>query len=74
MIDDETANQACDILTTIILELAEDTADACFPAPCNGFQRRMRLAGLATAGRDISILATAGVVVLRRARAAFPPA
>ena len=48
-----------------ILHNAEANLDA---LPRNGFQQRMRFAGLVEAGRDVSALAQAAVVLLRRSR------
>ena len=74
MVDTDLAEQTSQLLATAILALVEGMAESCAPLPVNSFQRRMRLAALADAGRDISTLATAAVVMLRRSRMEFPPA
>ena len=74
MIDLETAALGTRALGVAIGQLLQDADVNSSDLPRNGFQQRMRFAGLADAGRDISALATAAVVLLRRSMSDREPA
>ena len=68
MIEPETAEVGTRILAAAIWQLLQDAQHYSTELPRNGFQQRMRFAGLAEVGRDLAALAAASVVMLRRSR------
>ena len=66
MIDEETANEGTRVLGSAICALLQDALANASGLPRNGFQRRMRFSGLAGVGHDLSALASAAEVLLKR--------
>ena len=68
MIDQKVAERGVAALTAAISHLLEEAHRATTALPKDGFQQRKRLAGVIDAGRDVSTLALAAVVLLMRSR------
>ncbi len=66
MIEQETAEDGTRALSAAIWQLLQDAKPNSSAFPRNGFQQRMRFAGLVEVGNDLSALARAAVVLLRR--------
>ena len=66
MIEQETAADGTRALSAAIWQLLQDAKVNSSDFPRNGFQQRMRFAGLTEVGHDLSALALAAVVLLRR--------
>lgn len=66
MIEQNTAEDGTRALGAAIWQLLQDARASSSDFPRNGFQQRMRFAGLAEVGADVSALAHAAVVLLRR--------
>ena len=65
MIEQVTAEEGVRVLGAAIWQLLQDAKANSSDFPRSGFQQRMRFAGLAEVGRDLSALALAAVVLLR---------
>lgn len=74
MVEKDTALEGAEALRRAIAELLECAQGQMHQLPQNDFQLRLRFAACEHLGRDISTLATAAVVLLRRAGTTFPPA
>jgi hypothetical protein len=66
MIEQDIAEAGTRALGAAIWQLLHDAKANASDFPRNGFQQRMRFAGLTEVGHDLSALALAAVVLLRR--------
>ena len=66
MIEQETAEEGTRALSAAIWQLLQDAKANASDFPRNGFQQRLRFAGLTEGGRDLATLALAAGVLLRR--------
>jgi hypothetical protein len=73
-VEKDTAREGAEVLGRAIGELLAGAQAHLHDLPQNDFQMRLRFAASEHLGRDISALATAAVVLLRRAGTRFPPA
>ena len=69
MIDQKVAERGVTALASAISHLLAEAQQTTTTLPKDGFQQRKRLASVIDAGRDISTLALAAVVLLMRSRA-----
>lgn len=73
MVDLEVAEDGIVTLAHAIRQILDDARSRTVELPQNGFQRRMRFSALVAASHDVSTLALAAVVLIRRSRQDLEP-